>query len=461
MLRLCVVLALAVAVEARLAGKAAHDAQLNAFVERMARTAGPEEALSIGEGQSTCAKHNLCSKCLTDPDCVWCADGKGSCVPGNAKGPVESTQCKAWEASYCRAEPCGVYTSCATCVGDPFCGWAGGVGGAKDNVCVEGHKDGPLTGKVLGEWFYLAKSCPARALPEGVTKEMVATNPTGGAGVDAQAGAALKQVEGAANKMAKEMDTVRQDEGKMLSKQKNAFDIMKHLRIVLDEWKKRSAAIEAEKDRDRMMYLASWNELRQKREHALQWLRTGIEDMYKTELAEQELLNQKKQQEGAFEEGEQKADDAVSKAGEEGKKPAMDHLTSLTEDHSMKQLENWLTNMNSEDRMIMKKLARSAGNEIEKELHYAAARRMAREEAGWYACAYILADPEQNLCNDFHEKYSGTEKVRDITEEEHTRVCNLVKSQLDRTVTLPTFKGNPGGRKNIQLAWCVNNIKLD
>merc|ERR1719247_1590797 len=260
--------------------------------------------------------------------------------------------------------------------------------------------------------------------------------------------------------MANEMDAVRKDEGKMLSKQKQAFDVMKHLRIVLDEWKTRASRIEEEKEKDRLRFGAMWKDLKLKREKALQWLRTGIDDFYKTELAEQALLEKKKQQESAFNDAQLTADDQVGK--EDKNEPAsLDHLTSLKEDQSMKALENWLKNMTSSDRHIMKKLARNAGNEIEKELHYAAARRMAREEAGWYACAYILANPDDNLCQDFHEKYSGTERVRDITEEESTRVCNMVKSQLDRTQTMPIFKGSHNGRKNIQLAWCVNNIKLD
>jgi len=420
--------------------------------------------VAVAEGASTCSPHNLCSKCLNDPDCVWCADGKGSCVAGNSKGPLESTQCKAWESSYCRLEPCGVYTSCSTCVADPFCGFAGGKGGEADNVCVEGHKEGPLTGSVLGEWFYLPNACPARALPEGVARDMVPSvmlSATGGAGVDAAAGDALKQVESAAGKMAGEIDTVRKDEGQMLSKEKKAFDIMKHLRIVLDEWKKRSVKINEHKEKDRLRYHAMWQELKKKRESALAWLRTGIDDLYKTEVAEQDLMRKRKEQENLFQDATNTGDDALAATDKNNTQPKMDHLTSLTEDNAMMALEGWLSNMSHADKHLMKKLARSAGNEVEKELHYAGARRMAREEAAWYACAYIMANPDDNLCQDFHEKYSGNQKARDLTEEEHTRVCNMVKSQLDRSSTMPIFKGNTAGRKNIQLAWCVNNIKID
>ena len=37
-----------------------------------------------------CGTHTLCGSCLLEPDCVWCADGQGSCVPGNSdSGPAE------------------------------------------------------------------------------------------------------------------------------------------------------------------------------------------------------------------------------------------------------------------------------------------------------------------------------------------------------------------------------------
>jgi len=246
----------------------------------------------------------------------------------------------------------------------------------------------------------------------------------------------------------------------MLAKEKQAFDIMKHLRIVLDEWRKRGKKIDEQKEKDRLRYQAMWNELKKKREAALAWLRTGIDDLYKTELAEQDLMEKRKQQENLFQDATKNGDDQLAE-NDKDKKASLDHLTSLKEDKAMAALEGWLKNMSASDRHIMKKLARNAGNEVEKELHYAGARRMAREEAGWYACAYILANPDDNLCQDFHEKYSGTQKTRDLTEEEHTRVCNMVKSQLDRSASMPIFKGHHSGRKNIQLAWCVNNIKID
>merc|ERR1719247_4012610 len=168
---------------------ASSHARLNAATDSGLEARGPAEDAEAG---SSCAKNNLCSKCLHDPDCVWCADGTGSCVAGGSKGPTDPAQCKSWEGSYCRAEPCGMYSSCATCVADPFCGWAGAH--KDDMVCVEGHKLGPLTGKVLGTWFYNAKSCPAQALPEGVTKEMMSMT-GGGAGIDADAGNALKTLD--------------------------------------------------------------------------------------------------------------------------------------------------------------------------------------------------------------------------------------------------------------------------
>merc|ERR1711988_1333083 len=126
-------------------------------------------------------------------------------------------------------------------------------------------------------------------------------------------------------------------------------------------------------------------------------------------------------QESAFNDAQLTADDQLGKE-DKNETAALDHLTSLNEDSSMKALENWLKNMTSSDRHIMKKLARNAGNEIEKELHYAGARRMAREEAGWYACAYILANPDDNLCQDFHENTLGRRR-RGILRRRSTRGC--------------------------------------
>jgi hypothetical protein len=429
------------------------EARLNAAMDTRIEAHDPAEDAEAG---ASCAKNNLCSKCLHDPDCVWCADGAGSCVPGSSKGPSDSAQCKSWEGSYCRAEPCGMYTSCATCVADPFCGFAGGH--KDDMVCVEGHKLGPLTGKVLGKWYYTPKSCPSQQLPEGVTKEMMSI--TGGAGVDAEAANALKTLDGKAKSTAADDAKVRADESKMMATQKKAFDVMKHLRVILDEWRSRRAKVQNAKKKDEDNFMGVWEDLVAKRRKSIEWLVAGIKDMYGVEAAEQALMQKRNAQEGMFEEGENVDDAKVSAEGNDDNTTTLDHLTTLREDKSMMALSGWLKNMTSGDRHLLKVLARTAGNEIEKELHYAAERRMAREEAGWYACAYILSSPEDNLCNDFHERYSGTEKKRDLTEEEHTRVCNMVKAQLDRTQALPVLKGSKAGRKNILLAWCVNNIHM-
>ena len=93
--------------------------------------------------KNECTQHTLCASCLEESDCVWCADGNGSCVPGSIDdGPKEDGTCKDWESSYCLHEPCASYSQCSTCTSDAFCGWSG-----SEEVCVEGDSEGPLTGK--------------------------------------------------------------------------------------------------------------------------------------------------------------------------------------------------------------------------------------------------------------------------------------------------------------------------
>ena len=53
--------------------------------------------------------------------------------------------------------------------------------------------------------------------------------------------------------------------------------------------------------------------------------------------------------------------------------------------------------------------------------------------AGTVQCRYshwLLENPKEHQCADFHEEYNGPQRGRELTPEEHTRVCNEVQFRL-------------------------------
>ena len=186
-----------------------------------------------------CVQHTLCGSCLQESDCVWCADGQGSCVPGTLdEGPKDDATCKDWESSYCLHEPCAAYSQCSTCTSDAICGWSG-----SEDVCVEGDSEGPLTGSDRdGKWVW--SDCHAG--------KSSGTGGTGGTGsADDEAADAMKSAEDSVQKLnGAEEKAIGQEKG-MLGGEKKAFNAIKHLKAVIAAWKGRKAEIAEAEEKDR------------------------------------------------------------------------------------------------------------------------------------------------------------------------------------------------------------------
>ena len=183
----------------------------------------PDEAV-----KSECNSHTLCSSCLAESDCVWCADNSGSCVPGTIdNGPTNDAQCKDWESSYCLHEPCAAYSQCSTCTSDAFCGWS-----ASEEVCVEGDSEGPLTGRDRdNKWVW--SDCQAAA-KKGATG-VAGSSATGSA--DDEAAEAMKESEESVEKLNKGEESAIKEEKSMLKGEKKAFNLIKHLKAVISACK--------------------------------------------------------------------------------------------------------------------------------------------------------------------------------------------------------------------------------
>merc|ERR1712000_338845 len=98
-----------------------------------------------------------------------------------------------------------------------------------------------------------------------------------------------------------------------------------------------------------------------------------------------------------------------------------------------------------------------AENSVEQELHKAAVRKMAREEAAWYSCAWLLEKPSRS-CADFHENYNGAQRQKDLTPKEHTRVCNEVQTRLNSVSK--EKKPTTSSSRDKALAWCVSHANI-
>ena len=184
----------------------------------------PDEAT-----KNECQQHTLCSSCLEESDCVWCADGSGSCVAGTIdNGPANDGTCKDWESSYCLHEPCAAYSQCSTCTSDAFCGWSG-----SESVCVEGDSEGPLTGKDRdGKWIW--SECHATAAT-GSSGTGAGADATGSA--DEEAAESMKSAEGSVEKLHKGEEKAIQEEKTMVGDEKKAFNVIKHLKAVINACK--------------------------------------------------------------------------------------------------------------------------------------------------------------------------------------------------------------------------------
>lgn len=398
-----------------------------------------------------CGAHTLCGSCLLEPDCVWCADGQGSCVPGSSdSGPTEDAKCKDWEASYCVHEPCAAYSQCSTCTSDAFCGWSG-----SESVCVEGDSEGPLTGHDRNhKWVW--SDCAALAAGSATG------GATGGDGIDGEAAGALKNAESSVHSLENGEKSAVANEQKMVREEKKAFNVIKHLRAVIKAWKGRQAEISLAEHKDRELFESAFNAMQSGRKKNFEKLLDSYNHMSLSLEKDEELLRKRQEQEGKFAEAAKNEDDRLAREGEAAKAGATGGAFALPEDHSMGKLEGWLKTMTAEEMNMLRQLGRKSSGNIEKEMHVAATRKQEREEASWYACSFKLSEQGAN-CMDFHAQYAGSmEKGQHdgLTEEEHMRVCNSVESQLAKIPHVPVFKADAGddAGKQKYLAWCVNNI---
>ena len=72
--------------------------------------------------------------------------------------------------------------------------------------------------------------------------------------------------------------------------------------------------------------------------------------------------------------------------------PKMKLNADLSEvsDLNLHSIAQFLNKMSKRDKVLMSNMHKVAQNSVEQELHKAATRKMAREEAAWYACSWLL-----------------------------------------------------------------------
>ncbi len=137
-------------------GKCAAD---TSCADRAATEAANElQSAALKSARRDCDNRQSCDTCTQSDSCGWCAhqdlgEGQGTCMMGGPPGPLDDATgqygkemlhregCTSWEFAFCPASPCSGYTSCAGCLGDPFCGWCSSSG-----KCTEGDTAGPIAG---------------------------------------------------------------------------------------------------------------------------------------------------------------------------------------------------------------------------------------------------------------------------------------------------------------------------
>lgn len=424
--------------------------------------------------KSQCGGHKLCATCSRDSDCVWCADNGGSCMPGNEKGPTEAGSCKNFEVDYCVNEPCSHYSNCHTCTMDPFCGFCHGSG-ADGKICVEGDKNGPLTGTCSqSAWDHGSKSKATMCTRSDYFTERV-LGATGIGGTDESAAAvAIADMEKVANQMRANQKNAAATENQLLGGEKKSFGLVGHIKHLIQMWRQRKKKIKQAADLDRGFFEAKLKELQGQRRKRLVALQ-AIEKEISQDIKNDQLLVSRRNDQEAKLNAASADDDNALKAGEGADMGEFAHQdwgnglgAHLAKgDKSFAALEAYLARMSAKHKHLLSNLNRKAHKALEKEMHASSVRQMAKQEAAWYACAYLKLNPDAK-CFEFHDKYSGTEKARELSAEEDTRVCNQVKTILDAMKDQPTFEMPADKseftqsqiRKDVHLGWCINNLKV-
>jgi hypothetical protein len=406
------------------------------------------------KGEVKCETFTICSLCGHQEGCLWCADGGGKCVSEDSKQCTNKVN-----NDYCQNEPCTKYSSCQTCLADAFCGWC-----AEKGVCIEGEKMGPLTG-ACPAWEYgrcskdnqPGAASDNNALP--VTKKQQESQ---AAETDNEATKAIGQIESVANKLQKETDKTKEDQKIIHSASTKAFNIIHALKDMIKNWHARSDKHTEISEHARGVYRKKIAAIMKKRRHSLNIIRKVLETEFKDEMDEastvKDILTKENDSDNDVDSIDREMDEKKAKTDNEVAPVIPEELSN--EDINLQGIAKFLNSMSKRDKVLMTNMHKVAQNNVEQELHKAAVRKMAREEAAWYSCSWLLEDPKSHQCADFHEEYNGPQRGRELTPEEHTRVCNEVQFRLKNLPKNKLPSDAVKGNKDKALAYCVSNVNV-
>lgn len=128
------------------------------------------QRLTMDTCRSPCVDYTSCRNC-TESDCIWCQN-QAKCVDKNAyPASFPYGQCREWTTidARCRATEtgrdwCSFYSSCAACRSDPGCGWCDDGSGTGKGSCMPGGARGPSnrsSNMCLFDHWYFTK-CPSK-----------------------------------------------------------------------------------------------------------------------------------------------------------------------------------------------------------------------------------------------------------------------------------------------------------
>ena len=289
-----------------------------------------------------------------------------------------------------------------------------------------------------------------------VTKEEEETQ---AAQTDSQATNAIKQIEGVANKLQTDTDKAVKDQEEIHGASVKGLNIIHALKDMISNWHKRTDKETEIWQHARGEYRKKLAAIMKKRRHSLDVVRKVLVTEFADEIKEAQEVKNMVAKEGEESEVHDKIDSDV-KADKANTKDEVERDLSEVSDLNLHSIAKFLNKMSKRDKVLMSNMHKVAQNSVEQELHKAAMRKMAREEAAWHVCSWLLEDAKNHQCADFHEQFNGPQRGRDLTPEEHTRVCNEVQFRLK---TLPKSKQPSDavkGNKDKALAYCVSNVNV-
>jgi len=279
---------------------------------------------------------------------------------------------------------------------------------------------------------------------------------------DSQATKAIGQIENVANKLKQETLQTKEDQKVIHGASTKAFNIIHALKDMIKHWHSRSKKHMEISEHARGVYRKKIAAIMKKRRHTLNIIRKVLDTEFKDEMDEaasvKDILT--KENDNA------KDTDGIDTEIDEKKAQTSDEVAPVipeglsNEDINLKGIAKFLTSMSKRDKVLMTNMHKVAQNNVEQELHKAAVRKMAREEAAWYSCSWLLEDPKSHQCADFHEEYNGPQRGRELTPEEHTRVCNEVQFRLKNLPKNKSPSDAVKGNRDKALAYCVSNVNV-